>query len=154
MDARGYYQRAHQKPRPGANWPLWVILGVFVLGVLGVVFTLGGKTPLRTEPSATSKHPEMSDACADCLALEVGCCYSLSADTPLCEECGVKLTEDNATGRSILPARTQVGIMKASSAGGARWYYVQAVASDGKTKLGTGWISSDSLKTQSMRFLK
>ncbi len=148
MDARGQ-RRGYRRPKSGSNWPLWVLLAVFGVGLIAFFATSGGKTKRRRARPAVSHQPDVQ-----CERLPVGGCYGLSRDTPLCEGSGLAFARHESAKRIILPRGTQIGIIHARWVEKVRWYHVQAVASDGKTDLGSGWISSTALKGQHLKPLR
>ena len=141
----------HHRPKSGVNWPLWIILAVFMVGVIGLLASSGPRTVRRTRSGGDALRGRVAPS-GD--ALVVGGCYGLSRDTPLCEGCGKVYLEGETTKRIVLPAGTQIGVVGVREADKSKWYRVQAVASDGRTDLGTGWISSASLKDQHLKMLR
>ena len=132
---------AYRRPSRGTSWPLWVILGVFAFGIIGFIVQTG-VSPKQGGGAGPGAH------------LAEGRCYCISVETPLCAECGQRLSGAGAPAHQLLPAGCQIGIIRVESMAGVRWYLVQAVASDGQTAIGTGWISSASLTDQYLTELR
>jgi len=132
---------AYRRPKSGTSWPLWVILGVFAFGIIGFI-------------AQTGISPKRSGGAGAGTPLVEGRCYCISMETPLCAECGQRLSGAGAPAHELLPPGCQIGIIRVDTRAGVRWYLVQAVASDGKTPIGTGWVSAASLTEQHLTELR
>jgi len=149
-ESLAYRHRSKKAP----NWPLWIIMGVFALGIVGFLVQTQ-KSPTRVQSGKTKvRHVSPDGFCTDSTALKLNCCYCLSRDTLLCSECGQELTGEEAAKATTLAAGSQLGVIDAKWMKEVRWYHVQAVASDGKTALGNGWVSSTALKDQRLKLLQ
>lgn len=154
----GHRPNIVQRHRPhggNVNWPLWVVLGVFALGVVGFLVQTGARRVRPAKPRSPARP--LADAegfIKGSEPLHIGCCYCLSQRTPLCRECGVTHAMEQPQDRKFLEAGTHIGIVGEKTMDGVRWYQVEAVASDGKTQLGRGWINAPSLADQYLRLLR
>ncbi len=152
-----YHYSVHRQGHE-VNWPLWLILAALAAGLVAFVMTMG-RTSTQTNQAwnAGTTSAQRTRAAGmrpvDPRALIVSGSYRISATVVLCPECGVVLGKDVSAGR-MLPADTQIGVISTQNVDGAKWYKVQAVASDGISVLGIGWISAQSLEGQTLRLLQ
>ncbi len=152
-----YHYSVHRQGHE-VNWPLWIILAALGAGLAAFLVTMG-RTSTQTGPAwntgtrSTGRSGVEGLRPIDPHTLIVSGSYRISATVVLCPECGTAPDKGSTAGK-MLPAGSQIGVITTQNVDGAKWYKIQAVASDGMSPLGTGWVSAQSLEGQTLKLLQ
>jgi hypothetical protein len=147
--------QAWWKAGDAPKWPLWLLLGMVAVVVI-VVLVVGVVVPRWAQPPAATGKVHLltttagPDVPANPTELIINGIYSLSAPTPLCEQAGADV---NGAGVKMLPANSQIGIVRTEMVENTKWYYVEAADSMSSPK-GKGWVSSGTLAGQKLMLVR